>query len=268
MKISVIVPVYESVSYIEACLDSLSAQTMKDFEVIFVDDCGMDGTLFVVDQYMEHHPGVFPFKIVSMPENSGPALARNAGLKEAEGEYVAFLDGDDRLDPHFCEKLYKAAAAVKADIACCDILVNDVDRSTVICNPAISSGAFTIALHRKYLKEYVSFFTTYIYRRKFLLANDIVFPDSRSAEDSCFLCCAILAAQKIGRVNEALYFYDKHPDSISEEISHARGLQRMRSFSLLKDWARTHGMKTYMREINRITFKKGVLLSLLDVITG
>jgi len=268
MKISIIIPIYESVSYIEACLESVTAQTMKDFEVVFVDDCGLDGTMFVVDQYIEQHPDAFRYKVISMSENSGPAAARNAGIKDAEGEYLAFLDGDDRLEPDFCEKLYQAASAAKADIACCDIRINNVGRSEIVCNPKISSGAFTIELHKQYLSEYVSYFTTYIYKRQLLLDNDIVFPDTRSAEDSCFLCCAILAAQRIARVNEALYNYDKHPDSISEEVSHSRGIQRIRSFKTLWAWARTHGMETYKRQIAVISLKKGFLLALLDLIAG
>jgi len=268
MKISIVIPVYQSVSYIEACLDSVCSQTMKDFEVIFVDDCGLDGTMFLVEQYLEQHPDAFSYKIVSMLENKGPAIARNAGIKEAEGEYLAFLDGDDRLSPEFCEELYRAAKEAKADIACCDISINYLGRSEVVCNPKVSSGAFTIDLHKMYLRKYVSYFTTYIYRRQFILDNDIVFPNTRSAEDSCFLCCAILAAQRIARVNKPLYMYDKHPDSISEEVSHFRGLQRMGSFKTLWIWARSHGMKAYRREIYVIALKKGLLLSLLDLITG
>jgi len=268
MKLSVIIPVFESVRYIEACLASLYDQTLDGIQAVLVDDCGGDGTMAAAEAFMENHPDRLKYTVVRMPANGGPAAARNAGLKAAEGEYVAFLDADDRIEPGFCEKLYLAAVAAKADIACCDILVNDGVRTGIVRNPRFSGGAFTIALHRKYLREYVSYFTTYIYRRQFLLDNEIVFPDSRSAEDSCFLCCAILAARRIARVNEALYVYEKRPDSVSGRRSRSRAVQRLRSFKALRDWAYSHGMETYRPQLTLISLKKGLALAVRDLIIG
>lgn len=268
MKVSVIVPVYEPSARIEGCLVALSSQTLGDIEAVMVDDRGTDGSFDRVRKFVAGYDGPVRFKLLEMPSNSGPSAARNAALDVAEGEFVAFLDSDDRIAPTFCEKLYDAATAARADIACCDILISWDGRGTVHTNPAVTGGQFTIGLHKTYLRHFVSYFTTYIYRRAMLDEYGIRFPDTRSAEDSCFLACAIMAAKRIAQVREPLYIYEKHDKSVSGRHDRLRGLDRLRSFRAMRRWAREYGMGVYSPQMTLISLKKGWALALRDLITG
>lgn len=100
MKYSLIIPVYNSELFLEKCLDSVLAQTFKDFEVILIDDGSSDNSLNVCKEYsqMDHRFRVFH------QENSGVSVARNLGLKEAKGEYLVFLDSDDTISEGYLEE--------------------------------------------------------------------------------------------------------------------------------------------------------------------
>ena len=92
-KISVIVPVYNVKEYIDETIKSIYNQTLKDFELILIDDGSTDGTYEMLKEYESKHNNI---KLIKQ-ENSGPSKARNVGLKEAEGEYIIFVDSDDLL---------------------------------------------------------------------------------------------------------------------------------------------------------------------------
>lgn len=106
MKISVILPCYNAGAYLSACLDSLLAQSMRDFEVIFVDDGSRDDSLALARRYAERDARIHVFS----QENQGVSAARNLGLAHARGEWITFVDGDDLLPPDAFETLLSGAA--------------------------------------------------------------------------------------------------------------------------------------------------------------
>ena len=106
MKISVILPCYNAGAYLSACLDSLLAQSMRDFEVIFVDDGSRDDSLALARRYAERDARIHVFS----QENQGVSAARNLGLARARGEWITFVDGDDLLPPDGFETLLSGAA--------------------------------------------------------------------------------------------------------------------------------------------------------------
>ncbi|MBR4727350.1 MAG: glycosyltransferase [Clostridia bacterium] len=115
MKISIVVPVFNLENEISAALDSIFAQTYPSIEVIAVDDGSMDGTARVLDLYAANEPRLS----VLHQKNGGASSARMAGIKAASGDYIGFLDGDDRIDPDMFEILMRNACAEDADIAHC-----------------------------------------------------------------------------------------------------------------------------------------------------
>lgn len=263
-KISIIVPVYNASQYIVASLDSIIFQTEDDIETIIVDDRGSDDSIDKAKRYLEDYNGSKSFIFMEMPENGGPGAARNLALSAASGEYVAFLDSDDVLEPSFCEKLYDAAHRRKADIACCDLVMETMEEggSKVIKNPRVSGGEFSVKKHRKFLSRYVSYFWTYVYRRQFLLENDIKFPPTRSAEDSCFLSCALLKASRIATVRKPLYRYRVRRGSTSQVRDGGRFRHKIASFDALLEFARKHGLyDLYREELDFIYLKKAYLVS-------
>ena len=114
--ISVIVPVYKSEDYLEACLRSLAEQTYANLEVITVDDASPDGSVRICQDFAARDKR---FQVLRLPENRGPSAARNAGIRRAGGRYVSFVDSDDRVMPDMLEKLYACLKENRADFAAC-----------------------------------------------------------------------------------------------------------------------------------------------------
>ena len=113
--ISVIVPFYNIEQYVSYCLDSILAQTFRDFELICINDGSKDGTRELLDAYAEKDSRI---KVIHQ-ENQGQSVARNNALKRAVGKYIAFIDGDDAVIPEYLEVLYKEAERAKPDLVFC-----------------------------------------------------------------------------------------------------------------------------------------------------
>ena len=265
-KVSVIIPVYGAAATIAACLDSVLAQTLDDVEVVLVDDHGPDESIALAKRHVTGREGGKRFVFTATPANAGPGAARNCGIQAATGEYVAFLDSDDTLEPDFCAALYAAARRVDADMACCDIAFDRPDGSTLVkANPRVVDGPFEGKAKRDYLCRFTSYFTTCLYRRSLLLDNDIRFPGTRSAEDSCFLICSLLTARSFAGVDRALYHYRLQENSVSRRRDPQRWRQRLASFKALKQYAKTHGLyDDYRATIDFLILKKGWLLAAKD----
>ena len=113
MLFSVIVPIYNVASYVRKCLDSLKNQTMKEIEVICIDDGSTDESGRIADEYKSNN---FPVFRVIHTDNRGLSAARNRGIDEARADWLMFVDSDDWVDERFCEIPYKAAIKNRADM--------------------------------------------------------------------------------------------------------------------------------------------------------
>ena len=142
--LSIIVPVYNMNhdDNLTFCLDSLINQTIKNYEIIAVNDASTDNSLGVLIDYELKYPG--KFKVVTYSENKRQGGAKNEGLKVASGDWIGFIDSDDWITPDFYEKLIKKAEETGADIVGCDL--NIVNSHTfevgniVKCNEESQSG--------------------------------------------------------------------------------------------------------------------------------
>lgn len=269
IKVSVIIPVYNTRDYIVTCIESLMNQTLDDIEVLFVDDHGTDDSIEVARRRVEAYDGPKTFRFVETSSNSGPGIARNVGIQQATGEYVAFLDSDDWLEVTFCELLYKAASRKDADLACCDIYLDNVSdsESKVVTNPRIKDGDFTDKKRVHYMTHFVTYFVTYLYRRQFLTDNGLWFPQTRSAEDSCFLTCCILAARKMASVTKPLYHYMIRNASLSFKPDGLRYQQKLSSFNEMMSWAKKHDLYDGAKqELDFIYIKKAFLIAVFTYV--
>lgn len=115
-RVSVTVPLYNSSKYLRECLDSLASQTLKNVEIILVDDGSTDGSGEICDEYCKKYAN---FRVIHQ-KNSGSASARQVGLDASRGEYVIVCDSDDWVEPNMYEKLYRAAIETEADIVTCN----------------------------------------------------------------------------------------------------------------------------------------------------
>lgn len=114
--ISVVVPVYNVAPYVERCLNSITAQTYRNFEIIAVDDASTDDSGRVCDACAEKDGRIH---VVRFPVNRGPSAARNEGIRRAKGTLITFVDSDDYVEPDLLEKLYDSMADSQADVSTC-----------------------------------------------------------------------------------------------------------------------------------------------------
>jgi len=121
LKASVIIPVYNVEQYLRQCLDSVVKQTLKDIEIILVDDGSTDKSGVICDEYRNYDPRI----VVIHQSNQGLAAARQTGLDAAEGEYIGFVDSDDWLEPKMFEEMYSAGKNYDADIVFCNTYRNE-----------------------------------------------------------------------------------------------------------------------------------------------
>lgn len=119
-KVSIIVPCYNSETYLERCMNSLLNQTLKDIEIILIDDGSTDGTLNLLKKYEKEYPNIV--SVVALAKNKGLGNARNVGISKASGEYIGFVDSDDYVDCDMFETLYQKAIADKSQLIECDFV--------------------------------------------------------------------------------------------------------------------------------------------------
>lgn len=118
-KVSLIIPVYNVENYIEKCLNSVLKQTLDDIEIIIVNDGSEDSSKNIIDRYIEKHKNRIKY---FEKENGGLSSARNFGIPHATGEYIAFLDSDDYVEPETYEEMYNLAKKEDADMVECDFI--------------------------------------------------------------------------------------------------------------------------------------------------
>ena len=265
--VSIIIPIYNAGPYIEACMASLVAQTLDDIEVLLVDDHGRDDSMERARRFVEAHPSGKTFRFLATPHNMGPGPARNVGIEAAQGEYVAFVDSDDVVEPGFCELLYREAKQYDADLTYCQAQLVKRDEALPMSNPLVKNGPFDGEQRRFFLTHYTTLFVSFLYRRSLLNEYGIRFPSTRSAEDSYFLTCSLLAATRIACVDKSLYHYLVHDESLSEVRNPKRYQDKIQSFDLLMQFAREKGLyEPDKAELDYIYLKKAYLLGIFTYI--
>lgn len=240
-KVSVVVPVYNIEKYLLECLESISAQTLKDIQVLLIDDGSTDSSGQICKDFISTHPNFEYYH----KENGGTASARNVGLSHARGEYIGFVDSDDWIEPHMFATMFRAAKDADADIVYCKIagLTDYVDipegiyHKEEICNviyPAIlphvvEAGTFRTVDWGNWSR---------LYRRSMVHSNNIRFyEESRRCEDFAFSVACALSAQTYV-VMDAGELYHYRPNENSKSRSYTKNM-----------WRSIRSMMTYMVEM-------------------
>jgi glycosyltransferase EpsH len=233
-------------------------------ELIFVDGHGADGSFALIREIAASYKGEKRFVFTETPAGSGPGMARNVGIDAATSDYIAFVDSDDVVEPEFCQSLLDAALSCGADLACCNIYIDwpDLGKSTVKTNPAVTGGPFLDSERRNFLVNFVSYYSTFLYRKDFLTENGLRFPPTRNSEDTCYLSSCLLTASTIVKTDKPLYHYIKRPHSLSNTKDSGRYLQRLESLDLLLSYVKLHGLYApYKQEIDFLYIKKAFLMA-------
>lgn len=236
-KVSIIIPVYNTEKYLFKCLMSLIQQTLKEIEIIIVNDGSTDNSASIISRFEKEDCRI---KVITQ-ENKLQGAARNNGTKIATGEYIGFVDSDDWIDLDYFEKLYNAAKKYDSDIA-------------LGTNVRIGNGKTKKRLNIKSI-EFVSSLqdkfdvcnlcndacpVNKIYRLSYIKANNITWPEGVYCEDKMFSTQAVYYANGIVTVPNVYYYYFRRPNSTvnakhSNKRIHDRDLAKLQVLNFLKE---------------------------------
>ena len=214
-KLSIIVPVYNVEKYLPKCLESLIKQTLKDIEIICVNDGSMDNSLAILKEFASKDSRI---RIIDN-QHQGVAKTRNTGIEQSTGEYIGFVDSDDYIDIDFFEKLYNSATKSNSDIAIASILKHKNFFNIYNAKYTKEETAITIQDKIKLCEDKKHFFFyawNKIYHSGFIKENNIKFSEGQIYEDVMFAIKALYYSNKIISVYGTKYHYIEHEDSLTK----------------------------------------------------
>lgn len=202
VKVSVIVPIYNSEKYLRRCIDSLVSQTLTEMEFILINDGSTDSSDSIINSYSDSRIKYFK------RSNHGIGATRNFGIEHSTGEFIGFLDSDDYVEPDMFEKLYNKCVYDNLDIAICDfykessnvekIIFNDFGITNLNSKPNLLMDINLAPWNKLYRKE---------------ICSDVLYPVGVKYEDTSWVAKVMSKASRIGKLNECLYHYIVHNGS-------------------------------------------------------
>lgn len=216
IKVSVIIPVYNSEKYLEECIESLLGQTLKECEFIFVNDGSKDNSYNILKKYEKLDRRI---KIINQ-KNQGSSMARNSGLNIARGKYIGFIDSDDYIDKDMISILYNNIIKNEADISICDyyeVYSNEKKIERVNCDNVEVVMNNTEALNKIYEEKGWLYVVAWNKLYKKELFENIKFMEGKIHEDEIIAHELLYNAKRIVYTNKKLYYYLQRKDSIMGE---------------------------------------------------
>ena len=211
VKVSVIVPVYNVEKYLEKCLLSLANQTLKDIEVIIVNDGSPDNSQDIIDKYVKKYNNFYGYK----KPNGGLSSARNYGIKYAKGEYIAFLDSDDYVTSDMYEKMYEKAISNNFDMVVCDVTYVYDNKDSWIASSNIKND--TTDIKKTMINIYPAAWNKIF--KKDLFKHDVYFKEGVWFEDVEFIYRLLPYVKNIGVVHEPFNQYVQREGSITNTVN-------------------------------------------------
>ena len=210
--VSFIVPVYNAEQYLVCCLDSLVGQTVKDIEIICINDCSPDGSKAILEKYAQQDSRI---SCIDFTTNKGPGAARNAGIEKATGTYLRMVDPDDFIPHDSTEKLLDAAEKYKSDIVqggfCnCTVDGKKKDKGSnypekLYCN---------VSIRNERVLRHIGIHWVFLFKAELIKKNNILYNETmRNYEDVAFLVRLAPYMENVTLIPKTVYFYRRHPVS-------------------------------------------------------
>jgi glycosyltransferase involved in cell wall biosynthesis len=212
VKFSVIVPIYNVEKYIRKCLETIEAQTFRDFEVICVDDCGSDNSMKIAEEFAQRNPN---FKIVKHEENRGLSAARNTGIKLAQGEFLVFIDSDDYIDTSLLQKVSDAFDTHDVDSVWYNAKIcfeRTGEQILMLRDRLPFSGE--INLNSENITRFSDYAWNKVFRASKLKELNMEFAEGLFFEDSEFYFRVFTQIKKVYYIKDPLYYYQSRENSI------------------------------------------------------
>lgn len=267
-KLSIIVPVYNGEKYINQTVDSILAQTFKDFELILINDGSTDRTREILEKCKEKDKRL---RVIHQ-ENSGPGAARNVGIREARGEYIGFVDGDDMVAKTMYETLTEKTIEDVEMVMCAYKEKGSAYENTVRATLPDNTKLFQKDIEEKIISTFIKnenhgFFALWnkIYKRNFIVDNEIfIEEDRRQGEDWWFNIRVFCKLHTYIYINEPLYYYVRqNPQSLMNSYNEKNIDYLNRGYEQILPIAQKYGLNTEELEIRRLTAVYGYLAATL-----
>ena len=222
-KISVIIPVHNGGKFLNECLQSVCNQTLKDIEIICVDDASTDDSAKILSSFAEYDPRI---TVITHAENTGAGIARNHGLEIAQGKYISFLDADDIFEKHYLESMYTACEKHDLDFVTCRCDLFDANTKEVTgAEWAVrkellpAKQVFSIQDTHNIFKLFTGWAWDKLYRRQFILDAKLKFQGLETTNDMYFTFMALVKANRISVVDDVLVH---HRTNVKNSVSNTR----------------------------------------------
>lgn len=245
--VSVVIPVYKAEKYLRRCLDSLIAQSYKNWQAICIDDGSPDSSPAILDEYAARDERF----VVVHKQNAGVSAARNDGIKNATGKYIHFLDADDWVDADFYQSMLRVARNTKADMAVAGFVTdNKYTKPIKYKNTVVAKGIYNKLRASFALTD--SYVWRYLFKADFIRKNNLQFDTNLIAqEDTLFVLDAIARADSVATVPGVSYHYMFNENSAlnsRDAAHHARVKQQYKiGKQYRRDFAKKHGVMRLWR---------------------
>ena len=212
-KLSIVIPVYNTELYLKECLDSIINQTLKDIEIIIVNDCSPDNSESIILEYQAKYPCI---KYIKHQQNLRQGGARNTGIQNAIGEWITFIDSDDYIDPNIYKKILEQCETENTQFGA--FLYQEFPKKDVwSADPQILG---LIKINQNNLANFPLGPVCKIYRRKDIVDHDILFPENIFLEDVYFWWKYVVCLEpKSSFLDEVGYYYRRTDTSTMGDIS-------------------------------------------------
>lgn len=210
VRISVIVPVYQAALYLDDCIRSLLAQTLPDFELILVDDGSTDNSMALCNAWAARDHRL---RVIHQ-ENAGVSAARNTGIRAARGQWLAFVDSDDWVEPTYLQKMYENCTGVQ--ISLCDVADGE---ARTLTKERFTREEMALRPSRYAQLPYINYAINKLYARDLLLPDGPRFdPGRKRGEDASFVTACLLRCHAVAVCPEKLYHYRVNPVSATHRF--------------------------------------------------
>lgn len=250
VKISVIVPVYNVASYVAACLQSLCGQSLRDLEIICVDDASTDESLSILQEWRERDSRI---KVVSAPSNGGLSRTRNLAMKHAQGEFLLLVDSDDWMEPDALKEMYEAACACSADRVACGYRYFYEDepekKDSFLPENVAEPGMDWIPCTPVTVGKIHHGANGMMIRRAVVEKCGRQFPEGLLCEDIYFHYLTFPFCERACVVRKPFYVYRKRAGSITDEFASGRSVKSLDyvkvALLVLEEWRKEGLLEEY-----------------------
>jgi glycosyltransferase involved in cell wall biosynthesis len=237
-RVTVVIPVYNTEKYLGRCLNSVLNQNLKEIEIICIDDGSTDNSLRILKEFKKKDKRI----VLISKKNEGQAIARNIGIKKAQGEYIGFVDSDDWIDLNYFEEMYKSSIKNNAEMAMASM--NYLKTNQRYYN--FSKEEVFSSIKEKVKKSEIERWGSVcvgLFKKAMLIKNEILFEEGVYYEDVFFVLKCVYSCNRLVTVPKTTYFYANNPTSTINTLNEKKIWDLYRSRKNSINFARRRGFK-------------------------